>query len=102
VGEHHVEFELFNDEKPSCAFACCGCETIDSNEPMNLLDTNLSDPSDFSCALFEGFGLDDDRVTSYPPNVIETESFAVDEGYLSSCCRFITLWISMPPKHGGV
>ena len=47
-----MEFELFNDEKPSSTVACCGCETVDSNEPMDLLDTNLSDPSNFSCALF--------------------------------------------------
>jgi len=102
MGEHHVEFGLFNDEKPSSTFACCGCETINSNEPMDLLVTNLSDPSSFSCALFEGLGLDDDSVNSYPPSIVETEPYTVHKGYLSECCRFITLWMLMPPKHGDV
>ena len=42
VEEHHVEFGLFNDEKPSSTVAYCGCEIIDSSETMDLLDTNLS------------------------------------------------------------
>ena len=69
---------------------------------MDLLDTNLSDPSSFSCALFKGLGLDDDRVNSYPPNIVETEPYVVNEPYLSSCCRFIILWMSMPPVSGCV
>ena len=27
---------------------------------------------------------------------------AVDEGYLSAYCRFITFWMSMPPVSGGL
>ena len=38
VGEHHEEFGLFNDVKPSATFACCGCDTIDLDEPVNLPD----------------------------------------------------------------
>ena len=41
-------------------------------------------------------------MNSYPPNIVETEPYAVDEGYLSSCCRFITLWMSMPLVSGCV
>jgi len=34
VGEHHVEFRLFDDLKPASTFACCECDTI--VESMNL------------------------------------------------------------------
>jgi len=37
-----------------------------------------------------------------PPRIIEDKSYAVDEGYVSDCCRFITLMMSMPPISGGV
>jgi len=59
VGEHHVEFGLFDDLKPASTFSCCGCETVESNEPMDLHVTSLNDPSSFSYALFEGLGLDE-------------------------------------------
>jgi len=36
VGEHHVEFGLFKDSEPSSTFSYCGCDTIDSDEPMSL------------------------------------------------------------------
>jgi len=37
VGEHHVEFGLFDDLKPASTFACYGCETIlDLDKPINL------------------------------------------------------------------
>ena len=59
VGEHHVEFELFDDLKLASTFACCGCDTIvDVDEPNDLSDLNLTDPSSISCALFEGLELD--------------------------------------------
>jgi len=86
VGEHHVEFELFDDLKPSSTFFCCGCDIVEANEP----NTDLKDPSSISCALFEGLGLYNVKEDSFPPNIIETESYAVDEGYLSECCRFIS------------
>ena len=91
VGEHHVEFGLFNDVKPSNTFACCRCETIDSNEPVDLLDITLNDPSSIDCTLFEGLGLNDYRVDSFPCSIVETKPYAVDKGYLSACCRFVTL-----------
>jgi len=102
VGEHHVEFGLFDDLKPTSAFACCGCDTIDLDEPKDLSDSNLNDPSSISCALFEGLGLDNGKEDSFPPNIVETEPNAVDEGYLSACCRFITFWMSVPPASGGL
>jgi len=52
-------------------------------------------------ALFEGYGLDDAMVDSLPPSVVEDEIYAVDEGYLSDCCRFITLLMSMTLISGG-
>ena len=100
VGEHHVEFGLFDDLKSSATFSYCGCETVESNEPVDLPDTNLNDPSSISCALFEGLGLDNGKEDSFPPNIHETAPNAVDEGYLSECCRFITFWMSIPPVSG--
>ena len=47
VGEHHVEFGFFNDVKPSATFACCGCDTIDLDEPVNLPVLTLNDPVEF-------------------------------------------------------
>jgi len=97
-----VEFGLFDDLKPSSTFACCGCDTIDLDEPVDLPYSNLNDPSSISYALFEGFGLDNVKEDSFPPNIIETKPYAIDEGYLSECCRFITFWMSMPPMSGGL
>jgi len=102
VGEHHVEFGLFDDLKPASTFACCGCEIVESNEPVDLHDTSLNDASSISCALFKGLGLDNVKEDSFPPNIVETEPNAVDEGYLSTYCRFITFWMSIPPVSGGV
>ena len=101
-GEHHAEFGLFKDFKfsPASTFVCCGCDTIDLDEPVDLPYSNLNDPSSISYALFEGFGLDNVKEDSFPPNIIETKPYAIDEGYLSECCRFITLWMSMPLVSG--
>jgi len=42
VGEHHVEFGLFKDfESSSSTFSCCGCEVVDSDEPVNILKMSL-------------------------------------------------------------
>jgi len=57
VGEHHVKFGLFDDLKPSSTFSCCGCDVVESNEPKDLLDTNLNDPSSISCAYLRVLGL---------------------------------------------
>jgi len=103
VGEHHAEFGLFKDfESSPSTFSCCGCEISDSDEPMDVLDMTLNDPSNFECPLFEGYGLNGVTVDSMPPNIIEDRPYAVDEGYLSSCCRFVILWMSIPPISGGV
>ena len=37
-----------------------------------------------------------------PPSIIEDKPYAVDEGYLSACCRFVILWMSITPISGGV
>jgi len=69
---------------------------------MDVLDMTLIDPSSFMCILFEGSGLNNVKVDSFPPNIVETAPYAVDKGYLSSCCRFVTLWMSMSLISGGV
>ena len=43
-----MKFGLFNDVKPSATFACCGCDTIDLDEPVHLHDLTLNDHSSFS------------------------------------------------------
>jgi len=103
VGEHHVEFGLFKDFEPShSTFSCYGYEVLDSNEPVSMIDMTLNDPSNFDCTLFEGSGLDDVTVDSLSPSILENKPYAVDEGYLSACCRFVTLWMSIPPMSEGV
>jgi len=97
VGEHHAVFGLFKDLEPSSTFAYCGCDTINSDETMDVLDMTLNDPSSFTYTLFEGSGLNNVKVNSFPPSIVETKPYAVDEGYLSACCRFVILWMSMPP-----
>ena len=52
VGEHHVEFGLFKDLEHSSTFSCYRCETIDFDEPMDVLIMTLNNPSSFGCTLF--------------------------------------------------
>jgi len=84
VGEHHVEFGLFDNLKPSSTFSCCGCDIVESNEPRDLLDTNLNDPSSISYALFEGLGHYNVKEDFFPPNIVEIEPYIINEGYLST------------------
>jgi len=92
VGEHHAEFGLFKDfEFSPSTFTCYGCEIADSDKPMDELAMALNDPSSFDYPLFEGLGLDDVKVDSVPPSIVETTPYAVDEGYLSSCCSLVGL-----------
>jgi len=101
VGGHHTEFSLFEDfESSPSTFSCRGCEVVVYNEPMSMLDMISNDPSNFNCTLFEGSGLDGVTVDSLPPSIIEDKPCAVDEGYLSGLCRFVTLMMSMPPVEG--
>jgi len=80
VGEHYVEFELFKDfEFSPSTFSNCGCEIVDSDEPMDVLKLTLNDPFGSTCTLFEGLGLDDVKVNSFPPSIVEIEPYAVDE-----------------------
>jgi len=103
VGEHHVEIELFKDfEFSPSIFSCCGCEIVNSAKLVDVLDITLNDPSSFACTLFKGLGLDDVKMDSFPHNIVETEPYAVDEGYLSACYRFITLWMFMLLMSGGI
>jgi len=75
---------------------------LKSDELVDFFDLNLNDLPSFFCALFEGLGLDNDKEDSIPPTIVETEPYAVDEGYLNECCRFMTLWMSIPPMSGGL
>ena len=56
----------------------------------------------FNCTLFEGSRLDGVTVDSLPPSIMEDKPYAVDEGYVSNCCRFIFFMMYMPPTGGGV
>ena len=62
----------------------------------------LNDPSNVDSAFFDGSGLDGVKVDSLPPGIIEDIPYAVNEGYVSDCCRFITLLMSMPLMTEGV
>jgi len=101
VGEHHVEFGLFKGcNSFPCTFSCYGCEVVDPDELVSMLDMTPNYPSIFDCALFEGHGLDGVTVESLPPNIIEDKPYVINKGYLGDCCRFITLLMSMPPMSG--
>ena len=103
VGEHHVEFGLFKDfESSPSTFSCCGCEVVDSNEPGSMIKMSRNDPSSVDCTLFEDSRLDNVKVDSFPPIIVETKPYRVDEAYLGACCKFFTLWMSMPPMGGGL
>jgi len=67
-----------------------------------MLEITQNDPSGFNCALFEGSRFNGITVDSLPSSIVEDEPYAVDEAYLSACCRFVTLWMSMPPISRGV
>jgi len=96
--EHHAEFGLFKDfESSSSTLPCCGCEMLDSNEPMSMLDMTLHDPSSFGCTVFKGPRLDGVMVDSLPLSIAENKPYAVDEGCLRNLCRFVTLMMYMPP-----
>jgi len=103
MGKHHVEFGLFKDfESYPFTLPCCGCEVLYSIVPVNILEMSLNDHSSFDCTLFKGSGLDGAKVDSFPPSTIEDKPYVVNEDYLSACCRFITLWMSMPLMIRGV
>ena len=40
------------------------------------------------------------KAKTLPHSIIKDELYAVDRGYLSYCCRFVTLILSMPPLNG--
>ena len=94
-------FGLFKDcESLPYTFSCYGCEEVVLDEYVNLLDVCPNDPPSFDYDLFEGHELDSVKVEPLPPNNIKDEPYAIDEGYLSVCCRFMTLILSMPPLNG--
>jgi len=98
VGEHNVKFGHFKgcNSSPS-TFSYCGCEVVASDEHVNMLNMTQNYPSRLNYTLFEGQELDHVKVESMPSSIIKDEPYAVDEGYLSELCRFMTLMISMPP-----
>jgi len=66
---------------------------LNSNVLLKILEMTLNDPSNFDCTLFEGSGLDGVNVDSLPSSIVEDKPYAVDEGYLNACYKFVTLWI---------
>ena len=40
------------------------------------------------------------KVEYLPPSIVKGEPYAIDEGYFSDLCRFVTLMMSMPPMSG--
>jgi len=71
VGQHHAEFCPFKGcNSFPYTFSSCGCEVLDSDEPVSMLDMTPNDPSSFDCALFEGYALDGVTVESLPASLI--------------------------------
>ena len=49
---------------------------------------------------FEGHELDHinvDLVENFPSSIVKDESCAFDKGYLSDCCMFVQVLLSLPP-----
>jgi len=38
---------------------------------------------------------------SLPPSIVKDKPYAIDEGYLSEFCRFMTILMYVPPMNGG-
>jgi len=66
-------------------------------EHVNMLDIWPNEHPTFYYALFEGQGLDGDTVDSLSPSIVKDEPYAINEGYFSNCCRFVTLMMFIPP-----
>jgi len=53
VRVHRAKFGLFKDfESYPSTLPCCGCEELDSKEPVSTLDMTLNDPFNSDCTLF--------------------------------------------------
>jgi len=54
VGQHHAELGLFRgcNSSPS-TFSYYGCEVVDPNELVSMLEITQNDPSSLDCTLFE-------------------------------------------------
>jgi len=37
------------------------------------------------------------KVKPFSPSIINYKPYSIDKGYLSDCCRFVTLILFMPP-----
>jgi len=101
VGKHHAEFGLFKKyESSSFTLPCYGCDVLVSNSLKSLLLESPNDPPIVDCDLFKGQGLDSMNVEPLPLSIVRDKPYAIDEGYLSYCYKFMILMLSMPPLSG--
>jgi len=98
VGQKYAEFSLFKGfECAPFTYSYYGCDAIDLVKLEHLTEMTKYDTSNLNCALFEGQRLDYVKVESMPPSIVKGKPYAVDEGYLSDLCKFVSLMTSMPP-----
>ena len=101
LGEHHVKFSLFKDfESSHSTLPCCGCDMLVSNSLESLPLESPNDPPIVDCDLFKGQEFDSLNVEPLPLSIVKDKSYSFGEDYLSYCCRFTTLLLSMPPLSG--
>jgi len=102
MGENHVEFSVFKHfEFASSNFFLLGCDVLDPDDLVNVIDISSNDSSSFHYTLFECYGLHRITVDSLTLSIVEDEPYVIDGGYLSDWCRFTIILTCMPPRSGG-
>ena len=75
VVEDHAEFGLYEDYKLSpSSLPCCGCDLVDSDKFMELVDVCQNDPHEFNYVSTKGSRLDYvkvDLVDNLTPNIVK-------------------------------
>ena len=93
MGDHYVEFSLFQDhESAPLSFPYCGCNLVISSEIVKLFDVYPNDPHGFNYVSTKVHGLDCakvDLVNNFSSSIVKDKPYSFHEGYLSDYCRFL-------------
>ena len=82
----------------SFSLPCCGCYVVVFYEFVELIDVYPGNLLEFDYVSTEGHGLDCARVDlikNLPPSAVKDEPHTIGKGYLSDCCRFTRVLLSL-------